>query len=315
MGGSSSSSSGSGGSSNCINETKQSCYGGLAGTQGVGVCHEGTQTCAGGDWGPCVDEVTSSAETCDGLDNNCDGAVDDGLSTLSCGAGQCALTAPACVNGQAQTCTPGAPSPEICDGLDNNCDGAVDDGCSPASQASYLTAPGYFDAVLDTERHQVFLSYGGSGVVHVIGLVGGSDKVVKTGWKAEFMHFDSILDQVVISLPSGTHSSYWWDEDQEGYVGAISAISLADPTPIWIPLDPWQIVSDGTGTVYAAGASGQWTSAIAVNLQTGWSALSGGSASPGRISRRWRGTTTSRKRSDKSWPRCASHSGRKSCRL
>ena len=329
-GGAGGSSSGAGGSGDCNDEATQSCYGGPAGTQGVGVCHEGTQTCAHGEWGPCVGEVTPSAETCDGLDNNCDGQVDDGLGTLDCGVGQCANTAPACAGGQPGTCTPGAPSPEACDGLDNNCDGqvddgnpggdqacitgvpgacaagqtacvagvlacdqtsgpspescngidddcngGVDDGCSPG-MASYETAPGYFDAVLDTERHQVFLSYGGSGIVHVIDLPGGSDTVVTTGWKAEHMHFDPILDQVVISLPSGTHSAYWWDEDQEGYVGAIDAISLADPTPIWIPLDPWQIVSDGTGHVYAAGGSGQWTHAIAVNLQTGWSTLSSG---------------------------------------
>ncbi len=154
--------------------------------------------------------------------------------------------------------------------------GCVEGECVAPAAATFQTEPGYFDVVLDTERHQVFLSYGGSGNVHVIDLASGSDKVVTTGWKAEYMHFDPVQDQVAISLPSGMHSAYWWDEDQEGYVAAIDATTLADPTPIWIPLDPWQIVSDGTGYVYAAGASGQWTSAISVNLETGWSQLSGG---------------------------------------
>ena len=127
-GGAGGSSSSSGGSGSCNDGAQQPCYNGSADTQGVGVCHEGTQSCVDGSWGPCVDEVTPSAEACDGLDNNCDGAVDEGLGTLSCGVGQCTNTMPACVSGQPWTCIPGAPSPEVCDGLDNNCDGAVDDG-------------------------------------------------------------------------------------------------------------------------------------------------------------------------------------------
>lgn len=150
-----------------------------------------------------------------------------------------------------------------------DCDGDVDADCGSIDAASYTTDPGYFDAVLDTERHQLFLSYGESGVVRVIGLADGSDKVVTTGFKAEHMHFDPSRDQVAITLPSGDHSPTWWEEDQEGYVGAIDAISLADPKPIWIPLDPWQIVADGSGNVHASGASGQWTSAITVNLTSG----------------------------------------------
>jgi len=43
----------------------------------VGECVRGAQTCARGDWGVCAGEVTPEDESCDLLDNNCDGAVDD----------------------------------------------------------------------------------------------------------------------------------------------------------------------------------------------------------------------------------------------
>jgi hypothetical protein len=123
---------------NCLNGTTQPCYGGAAGTQNVGVCHGGTQTCVNGNFGACVGQVLPSPETCDGVDNDCNGQVDDALGTISCGVGQCGRTVAACVSGHANTCTPGAPVAETCDGLDNDCDGVVDNG-NPGSNVACNT--------------------------------------------------------------------------------------------------------------------------------------------------------------------------------
>lgn len=43
----------------------------------VGECQIGRQTCAVGVWSPCAGEVASAPETCDTLDNDCDGEHDE----------------------------------------------------------------------------------------------------------------------------------------------------------------------------------------------------------------------------------------------
>jgi hypothetical protein len=77
----------------------------------------------------------SGPEVCDNVDNDCNGMVDDGLGSTTCGTGQCQNTVQNCVMGQPQTCTPGMPSAEVCDGIDNNCNGMVDDGAQGTGQA------------------------------------------------------------------------------------------------------------------------------------------------------------------------------------
>ncbi len=100
-----------------------------------GACQAGTNQCLleNGVKAPkCVPIAAPSTEACDGIDNDCNGMVDDdvpgtGVACTSALPGPCEPGTLTCV-GNAIECLPDVmPTAETCDGVDNDCNGATDD--------------------------------------------------------------------------------------------------------------------------------------------------------------------------------------------
>lgn len=107
----------------------QPCYQGAPGTQNVGPCVGGTQTCAanGLSWGACLNQVLPAAEICaNGVDEDCDGVIDNGGDSDADGWTIC--------NGDCDD-TDALVNPGAYEFVGNN----VDDDCDPAS--SDVVAP------------------------------------------------------------------------------------------------------------------------------------------------------------------------------
>ncbi len=114
----------------CESGEVRACYTGPTGTRGVGTCAGGQQLCVDDTWtADCAGQQVPGQETCNGLDDDCNGQTDENTQTITCGEGICARTVSSCESGLTKICTPGDPQIEICNGLDDNCDGTVDEGC------------------------------------------------------------------------------------------------------------------------------------------------------------------------------------------
>ncbi|MBI5389131.1 VCBS repeat-containing protein [Candidatus Woesearchaeota archaeon] len=113
-----------------------------------GQCQGSNETCQAQQWSGCGSaqygpSYQLAESSCDSLDNDCDGVVDENCGCTDGETRACALSLGVC-QGTVEVCTsnawPGCDSTYYgrdyqqnetsCDGLDNDCDGQIDEGCA-----------------------------------------------------------------------------------------------------------------------------------------------------------------------------------------
>jgi hypothetical protein len=225
---------GAGGASGCIEGAVESCG------SDVGVCVSGTRTCVDGQLGACVGAVGPTPELCNGLDDNCDGAVDEGFGLGQACDGPdsdlCADDVMTC-----DGCSLGPDIPETCNGLDDNCNGIIDADCDLGDcqpklvvTGSVASSPGCIDFPVEAGSTGI-IQYpcGGGSVTATLGSISftGSvtNGVVSLSGTATVVGPDTCLWQTTHTI-GGTLSSgaleYAYEEQ---------AIDSPEGVPCWNP--------------------------------------------------------------------------------
>jgi MYXO-CTERM domain-containing protein len=123
---------------------------------GVGICRRGgILACKADGSGTFCDAPTvmPQTEVCNGLDDNCNGQIDEGTlpgvgDKCGNGLGTCQSGTFICQAGKLVCNATGMPQPEVCNGIDDNCDGVIDNGNFTQTGQTCL-CPGLTQAQID----------------------------------------------------------------------------------------------------------------------------------------------------------------------
>ncbi|ULQ55044.1 T9SS type A sorting domain-containing protein [Flavihumibacter rivuli] len=185
-------------------------------------------------------------ETCDGIDNDCDGAIDDGVELITYyqdldkdGYGNTAVSISSCKPVEGYVTTPGdcnddnasiyPGAAELCDGIDNDCDGSIDEGIVKVTYYQDLDGDGFGNTAVSISSCGPVAGY-----VTTSGDCNDNNTAIHPGAAELCDGIDNDCDgQIDEDLNKVT---YYRDNDGDGYGDPAVSISSCKPEPGYVTI-------------------------------------------------------------------------------
>lgn len=235
----------------------------------LGVCKPGYTGCKNGKLDCYGDDPPDPAETCDNLDNDCDGQTDEDATGggVACGEsiGECKQGKTQCAAGQWICSDLTGPAPDVCDGKDNDCDGATDRPACAGGPIAYYPFDDSVDGALDYSGNASHLQQNGQVNAQAAG---------KEGAGAQFGGAGRLVAASPAKVPTSAYSVSLWVKPDVPAVGVkmqalVTYGSVPENSWSWMlvlleELEPAMRVALPDGTVVTASYSkfapvGIWT--------------------------------------------------------
>jgi hypothetical protein len=203
----------------CVGDTPEACG------PGTLSCVEGELRCAA---------AAAPVEGCNGIDDDCDGLVDEqfpteGQDCIAGGIGACNVGAQTCVDGDI-VCVDSGPVDETCNGHDDDCDGEVDEGQDLCKKVVFVTSQTYTPNFGGLS--------GGDTLCQAHAELGGLDGVFNAWLSSSTLAARDRLSQLgkPYVLVDDTVIAYDWDDLVDGTIQhPLNLTEVGGPPPEWIP--------------------------------------------------------------------------------
>lgn len=132
------------------------------------------------------------------------------------------------------------------------------------------TINGVTDVVYHEQNNQFFMAQKANKSVVVIDAdTGDVQKTFTFDYMAERVELSHDKSTLYVTLLTQEHSSYWWEEEQEGRIAVIDVDTLEVTSTHLLNIDPFDIVLTKDNLLVVSSGSGQWTNINVYNANSG----------------------------------------------
>ncbi len=126
------------------------------------------------------------------------------------------------------------------------------------------------DQVTDTVRNKAYISDKSAKRLYVVDLASGlTEKYFEFTHLPERMAISTDSSRIYLALLEQEHSSYWWEEEQSGYIAVFDLAAGTHFHTYQIPTDPFDLVVTSNNKLVVSSGSGQWTDIYAFDAENG----------------------------------------------